>query len=70
MKNNFAASTPNPSLTLMEPFCAAMEFAVQQFTTPSRAGPGDGHPVVILPGLGADRLGQQASPWRHYVATL
>lgn len=54
MKNNFATSTPSPSLTLMEPFRAAMEFAVQQFTTPSRAAPGDGHPVVIFPGLGAD----------------
>lgn len=45
---------PNPSLTLMEPFRAAMEFAVQQFATQPRAAPGDGHPVIIFPGLGAD----------------
>lgn len=54
MKRNSAIAALNPSLTLLEPFRAAMEFAFQQYATPSRAAPGDGHPVVIFPGLGAD----------------
>lgn len=54
MKKNSAITVLNPSLTLLEPFRAAMEFAVQQFSMPSGAAPGDGHPVVIFPGLGAD----------------
>ena len=47
-------ATLNPSLTLLEPFRAAMEFAFQQCATPHQTAPGDGHPVVIFPGLGGD----------------
>lgn len=54
MKKNIAVAALNPSLTMLEPFRAAMEFAFQQFATPDQAPPGDGHPVVIFPGLGAD----------------
>lgn len=54
MKRNSAAATLNPSLTMLEPFRATMEFAFQQFAAPPRGVPGDGHPVVIFPGLGAD----------------
>jgi pimeloyl-ACP methyl ester carboxylesterase len=54
MKINSAIATLNPSLTMLEPYRAAMEYAFHQFATPSRAAPGDGHPVVIFPGLGAD----------------
>jgi len=54
MKTNSAIAAPNPSLTMLEPFRAAMEFAFQQFATPPQSLPGDGHPVVIFPGLGAD----------------
>ena len=54
MKRNSPIAAPNPSLTLLEPFRAAMEFAFQQFAMPPRAASGDGHPVVIFPGLGAD----------------
>lgn len=43
-----------PSLIWLEPFRAVMEFTFQQFATPHMAAPGDGHPVVIFPGLGAD----------------
>lgn len=51
-KNEFA--TPNPSMTLLEPFRAVMELAFNQFAVPHKSSPGDGHPVVIFPGLGAD----------------
>lgn len=54
MKRNSAIAAPNPSLTLLEPFRAAMEFAFQQFAMPPKAATGDGHPVIIFPGLGAD----------------
>jgi hypothetical protein len=54
MKRNSAIAAPNPSLPLLEPFRAAMEFAFQQFAMPPKAATGDGHPVIIFPGLGAD----------------
>ncbi len=54
MRRNNAATALNPSLTLLEPFRAAMELTFLQFTVPPKALPGDGHPVVIFPGLGAD----------------
>lgn len=54
MKINSAFAALNPSLTMLEPYRAAMEYALHQFATPSKAAPGDGHPVVIFPGLGAD----------------
>jgi pimeloyl-ACP methyl ester carboxylesterase len=53
----------SPSLALLgaEPFRAAMEFAWHKLGTSGDAKPGDGHAVVIFPGLGADG---------HSVATL
>ena len=52
-----------PSLALLgaEPFRAVMELARQTLGKPDGGVPGDGHPVVIFPGLGADG---------HSVATL
>jgi pimeloyl-ACP methyl ester carboxylesterase len=52
-----------PSLALLgaEPFRAALEYARHKLATADEAKPGDGHPVVIFPGLGADG---------HSVATL
>lgn len=50
-------SLQRPSLALLgaEPFRAAMEFAWNKLGTLSAdAKPGDGHSVVIFPGLGAD----------------
>jgi pimeloyl-ACP methyl ester carboxylesterase len=41
---------------MLEPFRALMEFALHQFATPHKAAPGDGHPVIIFPGLGADGM--------------
>lgn len=45
-----------PSLALLgaEPFRAALEFAWHKLGTSGAATAGDGHPVVIFPGLGAD----------------
>lgn len=45
-----------PSLALLgaEPFRAAMEFARQRLSKLDDVKPGDGHPVVIFPGLGTD----------------
>jgi pimeloyl-ACP methyl ester carboxylesterase len=44
------------SLALLgaDPFCAAMEFACQKLTKSDEIQPGDGHAVVIFPGLGTD----------------
>jgi pimeloyl-ACP methyl ester carboxylesterase len=44
-----------PSLALLaaEPFRAAMEFAWHKLARSDDTQPGDGHPVVIFPGLGA-----------------
>lgn len=54
---NPAASPPvhRPSLALLgaEPFRAVFEFARHQWVKASPSKPGDGHPVVIFPGLGA-----------------
>ena len=56
MKNLATLPVQRPSLTLLgtEPFRAAMEFAQHKFTKSNDAKPGDGHPVVIFPGLGGD----------------
>jgi pimeloyl-ACP methyl ester carboxylesterase len=56
MKQLTAESVQRPSMALLgaEPFRAAMEFAWHQLGRPDDAKPGDGHPVVIFPGLGAD----------------
>lgn len=56
MKRISASAAIDPSLTMLEPFRAAMEFAFQQFATPPKGAPGDGHPVIIFPGLGADGM--------------
>lgn len=75
MKSSYPVAARNPSLTLMEPFRAVMELAFQQFAAPQEAAAGDGHPVIIFPGLGADgtsvsilrarcqELGYEASDW-------
>jgi pimeloyl-ACP methyl ester carboxylesterase len=77
---NLAAEKLNierPSLTLLgiEPWRAAMEFASHKLSRPQLAPHGDGHPVVIFPGLGTDAtalaplqsrcqaLGYQAFDW-------
>lgn len=56
MKHLATDSIQRPPLALLgtEPLRAAMEFARHKLAKPAHAKPGDGHPVVIFPGLGAD----------------
>jgi pimeloyl-ACP methyl ester carboxylesterase len=56
MKQLATDSVQRPSLALLgsEPFRAAMELAWQKFGRSGATKPGDGHAVVIFPGLGAD----------------
>lgn len=65
VRMNQVAAFPvqRPSLALLgaEPFRAAMEFAWHRLDNAEHTKPGDGHPVVIFPGLGGDG---------HSVATL
>jgi len=55
MNQSASVAVQRPSLALLgtEPFRAAIELARHQFVKPVQAKPGDGHPVVLFPGLGA-----------------
>jgi predicted alpha/beta hydrolase family esterase len=62
-----------PSLTLLgaEPWRAALEFLSFTLAPPkpqSQAGTGDGHPVIIFPGLASD--GSVVAPIRDYCESL
>jgi len=63
-------SAQRPPLALLgaEPFRAAMEFAWHTFDRSYDSKPGDGHPVVIFPGLGAD--GNSVSILREHCRSL
>lgn len=50
----FPVQRPSFGLLGTEPFRAAFEFAQHHLAAPKRYERGDGHPVVIFPGLGAD----------------
>ena len=52
--SHVAVQGPSLSLLSAEPFRAAMEFMWHALAAPNTSTPGDGHPVVIFPGLGAD----------------
>jgi len=56
MNPSAAVLAQRPSLVLLgaEPFRAAFEFAQHRLVKLTAAKSGDGHPVVIFPGLGAD----------------
>lgn len=56
MNRSSTACVQRPMLALLgaEPFRAAMEFACHKLAKSITTKPGDGHPVVIFPGLGAD----------------
>lgn len=54
MKNALPIQRPSLALLGAEPFRAAWEFAWHKVGRSDPAKPGDGHPVVIFPGLGAD----------------
>ena len=59
MTTSFDSSQPisPPSLTLMslEPVRAVLEYASMRVMDKSRLPPGDGHPVVLFPGLASDK---------------
>lgn len=63
-------SIQRPSLALLgaEPFRAAMEFAWHKLGKSENATLGDGHPVVIFPGLGAD--GNSVATLREHCRSL
>lgn len=66
MKQLATESVQRPSLALLgaEPFRAALEFARHRLGKSHDMKPGDGHPVVIFPGLGAHG-GSVATLRRH-----
>ncbi|MDI1236800.1 MAG: alpha/beta hydrolase [Polaromonas sp.] len=59
-----------PSLALLgtEPWRAAYEFAQHKLARRAPVPPGDGHPVIIFPGLGTD--GAAVAPLRDYCDIL
>lgn len=63
-------SIRRPSLALLgaEPFRAAMEFAWHKLGKSDDTKPGDGHPVVIFPGLGMD--GSSVATLREHCVSL
>ncbi len=64
------APVERPSLALLgaEPFRAALEFAWHKLAATVATKSGDGHPVVIFPGLGAD--GASVAPLREHCRSL
>jgi pimeloyl-ACP methyl ester carboxylesterase len=59
---------PSISLLGVEPWRAAMEFVSHKLAGPEATPVGDGHPVVIFPGLGTD--GSAVAPLRQHCAAL
>ena len=59
-----------PSLSLLgsEPIRAAIEFVSYQFSGPSAPAQGDGHAVILFPGLGSD--GTPLIPLRNHCRAL
>jgi pimeloyl-ACP methyl ester carboxylesterase len=70
MKHPTANAIQRPSLAMLgaEPFRAAMEFACNSLGKAADTRPGDGHPVVIFPGLGAD--GRSVATLRDHCRSL
>jgi predicted alpha/beta hydrolase family esterase len=70
--NNAVKNNPvqRPSISLLgtEPWRAAIEFVSHKLAGPEATPTGDGHPVVIFPGLGTD--GTAVAPLRSYCAAL
>lgn len=66
--NALTTQRPSLSLLLSEPFRAATEFAGHRFGKPCDVMPGDGHPVVIFPGLGAG--GKSVAILRDYCLAM
>jgi len=70
MNPSIEAAVQRPSLALLgtEPFRAAMEFAWHKLGPRRAVARGDGHPVVIFPGLGAD--GSSVATLREHCRSL
>ncbi len=70
MKQLASAAVRRPSLALLstEPFRAAMEFAAHKLGKSEATEPGDGHPVVIFPGLATH--GGSVAPLREHCRAL
>ena len=62
--------SPRPTLILLgaEPVRAAMEFLFHKLSYTRATKMGDGHPVVLFPGLGTD--GAAVAPLREYCRSL
>ena len=81
MTNGALAHSPPLALLALEPMRALLEFAASRLAAHEHLPPGDGHPVVIFPGLAADkaavgplrgfceRLGYAAYDWGRGVNT-
>lgn len=70
MNSTVAATFPRPNLALLctEPFRAAMEFCSHKLHHKAPYANGDGHPVIIFPGLATD--GHAVAPLRKYCEAL
>lgn len=70
MSDSNAGTIQRPSLSLLisEPFRAVKELTSHRLGKSPDAKPGDGHPVVIFPGLGAD--GKSVATLRAYCLAL
>lgn len=64
----FPVKRPGLALLGAEPWRAALEFISHKFTRDADAPTGDGHPVLIFPGLGAD--GRSVAPLRKVCEAL
>lgn len=70
MTTTSSSPIPRPSLALLgiEPWRAAYEFAQHKLARKAPVPAGDGHPVIIFPGLATD--GAAVAPLRDYCETL
>jgi Alpha/beta hydrolase family len=64
----FPVTRPSLALLGAEPMRAALEFLSHKLTREEKSVPGDGHPVLIFPGLGAD--GRSVAPLRKVCESL
>ena len=69
MKSTHAITRPSLALFGIEPLRAALEFATHQVSrAEARPDAGDGHPVIIFPGMGTD--GTAVAPLRRHCQSL
>lgn len=56
MTTGVLAHSPSLALLALEPIRAALEYTASRLAQHEHLPPGDGHPVVIFPGLAADKM--------------